>query len=257
MPVPVLWSFDKQGAHTFYAHNVWTLIQDSCLLLRQFLSLLPPDTIIFVGAGSPCQDLTSIGRGKGVLGLVGDRSVHIHSVWALIYYLSHTAFWPRTVILVENAGSMQPHMKRYIHDLLGIPQECCHYLNCSKWGSVTRARYFFTSSNIAVLPSKSSSPFRPGWSPSLRLTSSSPPTLEPNPLPPWLRPRKTSDRGSVVQAPLAYHPKNLLYDISFFASSPEKADGWDRFSEATLHISIQILILNPISLNSFGRNGTP
>ena len=100
MPVPVL------CAHTFYAHNVWTLIQDSCLLLRQFLSLLPPDTIIFVGAGSPCQDLTSIGRGKGVLGLVGDRSVHIHSVWALLYYLSHTAFWPRTVILVENAGSM-------------------------------------------------------------------------------------------------------------------------------------------------------
>ena len=230
-----LWSFDKQGAHTFYAHNVWTLIQDSCLLLRQFLSLLPPDTIIFVGAGSPCQDLTSIGRGKGVLGLVGDRSVHIHSVWALLYYLSHTSsFWPRTVILVENAGSMQPHMKRYIHDLLGIPQECCHYLNCSKWGSVTRARYFFTSSNIAVLPSKSSSPFRPGWSPPLRLISSSPPTLEPNPLPPWLRPRKTSDRGSVVQAPLAYHPKNLLYDISFFASSPEKADGWDRFSEACL-----------------------
>ena len=125
-------------------------------------------------------------------------------------------------------------MKRYIHDLLGIPQECCHYLNCSKWGSVTRARYFFTSSNIAVLPSKSSSPFRPGWSPSLRLISSSPPTLEPNPLPPWLRPRKTSDRGSVVQAPLAYHPKNLLYDISFFASSPEKVDGWDRFSEACL-----------------------
>ena len=67
-----LWSFDKQGAHTFYARSVWTLIQDSCLLLRQFLSLLPPDTIIFVGAGSPCQDLTSIGRGKGVLGLVGD-----------------------------------------------------------------------------------------------------------------------------------------------------------------------------------------
>ena len=60
------------------------------------------------------------------------------------------------------------------------------------------------------------------------------PTLEPNPFPPWLRPRKTSDRGSVVQAPLAYHPKNLLYDISFFASSPEKADGWDRFSEACL-----------------------
>ena len=35
-----LWSYDKQGAHTFYAHNVWTLIQDSCLVLRQFLSLL-------------------------------------------------------------------------------------------------------------------------------------------------------------------------------------------------------------------------
>ena len=229
-----IWSYDKQGAHTFYAHNVWTLIQDSCLVLRQFLSLLPPDTVIFVGAGSPCQDLTSIGRGKGALGLTGDRSVHIHSVWALLYFLSHTPFWSRTIILVENAGSMQPHMKQYIHEILGIPQSCCHYINCSKWGSVTRARYFFTSSDISVLPSKSPSPFLSGWSPGLRLVTSNPPTLAPTPLPPWLRPRKTTERGSVVQSPLAYHPKNLLYDVSSFATNSDKSDGWDRFSEANL-----------------------
>ena len=138
-----VWSFDKKGAHTFYAINVWSLIMDSCLLLRQFLSLLPPDSVIFVGAGSPCQDLTSIGRGKGSLGLIGDRSVHIHCVWAVLYFLSQTRFWNRTIILIENAGSMLPHMKKYIHTLFSIPTACCHYLNCSRWGSVTRARYFF------------------------------------------------------------------------------------------------------------------
>ena len=92
-----IWAFDKKGAHTFYAKDVWTLIMDSCLLLRQFLSLLPPDCIIFVGAGSPCQDLTSIGRGNGALGLTGDRSVHIHCVWAVPYFLSLSPWWPRSI----------------------------------------------------------------------------------------------------------------------------------------------------------------
>ena len=125
-----VWAFDKKRAHTFYAMNVWSLIMDFCLLLRQFLTLLPPDSVILVGAGSPCQDLISIGRGKGALGLAGDRSVHIHCVWAVLYFLSQTDFGKRTVILVENAGSMFPQMKTYIHELLGIPTSCCHHLNC-------------------------------------------------------------------------------------------------------------------------------
>ena len=206
-----LWSFDKNGAHSFYAKDVWLLIQDNCLLLRQFLSLLPEDSIIFVAAGFPCPDLTIIGRGKGALGVVGDRSVLLHSGWAVLYFLSLTPFWRRVVVLFENAGSMQDHMKAYIHALLGIPAPCAHYLNCAKWGSVSRARYFFSSSSIAVLPTSSPSPFDENWSPTLL-----PSTLEPKPLPPWLRPRRTTDKGSVVQTPLAYHPRNLLYDTTYF-----------------------------------------
>ena len=220
-----VWSFDKKGAHTFYAINVWSLIMDSCLLLRQFISLLPPDSVIFIGAGSPCQDLTSIGRGKGSLGLAGDRSVHIHCVWAVLYFLSQTRFWSRTFILIENAGSMLPHMKQYIHTLFGIPTACCHYLNCSRWGSVTRARYFFTSSDLSVLPERSSSPFTPGWSPTVKISNDNPNEFVPIPLPPWLRPRDYTSKGDVVQSPLAYHPKNLLYDISFFGS-------WESFCTA-------------------------
>ena len=182
-----LWSFDKNGAHSFYAKDVWLLIQDNCLLLRQFLSLLPEDSIIFVAAGFPCPDLTIIGRGKGALGVVGDRSVLLHSGWAVLYFLSLTPFWRRVVVLFENAGSMQDHMKAYIHALLGIPSPCAHYLNCAKWGSVSRARYFFSSSSIAVLPTSSPSPFDENWSPTLL-----PSTLEPKPLPPWLRPRRTT-----------------------------------------------------------------
>ena len=122
----------RQKECTFYAENVWSLIDQNCLLLRQFLSLLPDNAIIFFEAGSPCSDLTVIGRGKGVLGLTGDRSVHIHCVWAVLYYLSKTPFWKRVVILVENAESMLPHMKTYIHKLLGIPDACAHYINCAR-----------------------------------------------------------------------------------------------------------------------------
>ena len=218
-----IWAFEKKGAHTFYAKDVCDLIKDSCLLLRQFLSLLPPECIIFVGAGSPCQDLTSIGRGKGVLGLTGDRSVHIHCVWAVLYFLSLSPFWSRTVVLVENAGSMKSHMKSYILNLLGIPSACCHYINCSRWGS----RYFFSSSDVSILPPHSPSPFTSGWSPMLKLSSSTPPSFVPIPLPPWLRPRGHTPKDSVVQTPLAYHPKNLLYDSSYFSS-------WDSFCEACL-----------------------
>ena len=107
-----IWAFDKQGAHTFYAKDVWDLIKDSCLLLRQFLSLLPPDCIIFVGAGSPCQDLTSIGRGKGVLGLAGDRSVHIHCVWAVLYFLSlaQDTKWGRCTLPSCSGRAFRPIM---------------------------------------------------------------------------------------------------------------------------------------------------
>ena len=104
-------------------------------------------------------------------------------------------------------------MKQYIHQLLGVPLSCCHYINCSKWGSVSRARNFFTISDTKVIPPTSPSPFDNGWSPSLSAS-----TQQPIPLPPWLRPRHTTLRGSVVQTPLAYHPKHLLYDISYFGT---------------------------------------
>ena len=213
-----LWSYDKNNAHTFYTENLWSIIDNHCLLLRQFLSLLPKDCIIFFGAGSPCPDLTIIGRGNGILGLTGNRSVHIHCVWAVLYFLSKTAHWKRVVILVENAGSMKPHMKQYIHDLLGIPDKCAHYLNCAQWGSVSRARYFFTSSTVKVLPQPTPSRFDDGWSPALIISPDKSDHLQPRPLPPWLRPRSVTDKGSVVQSPLAYHPNNLLYDVDYFVT---------------------------------------
>ena len=208
-----VWTYDKHNAHTFYVENVWSIIDQHCLLLRQLLSLLPPDCVIFFGAGSPCPDLTIIGRGNGVLGLTGNRSVHIHCVWAVLYFLSQSRFWKRVVFLVENAGSMKPHMKQYIHKLLGIPEQCAHYLNCAKWGSVSRARYFFTASSTVVTPLPAPSPFDEGWSPALIIEPDSDNHLKPRPLPPWLRPRLVTERGSVVQSPLAYHPKNLLYNL--------------------------------------------
>ena len=107
---------------------------------------------------------------------------------------------------------MRSHMKSYILSLFGIPSSCCHYINCSRWGSVTRARYFFSSSDISPIPPHSPSPFLSGWFPMLRLSSASPPAFVPIPLPPWLRPRGYTPKGAVVQTPLALPttPLNML-----------------------------------------------
>ena len=61
-------------------------------------------------------------------------------------------WWNKVIIIFQNAGSMKDHVRTYIHELLGVPQSCVHYINCSKCGSVSRARYFFTSSSTAILP---------------------------------------------------------------------------------------------------------
>ena len=46
---------------------------------------------------------------------------------------------------------MLPHMKTYIHKLLSIPDDCAHQ-------SVARARCFFSSSALTLLPLQSNSP---------------------------------------------------------------------------------------------------
>ena len=73
------------------------------------------------------------------------------------------------------------------------------------------------------LPTTLLSPFDPGWFPTP--SKENPARFVPIPLPPWLRPRDYTSKGDVVQSPLAYHPKNLLYDISFFGS-------WELFCDA-------------------------
>ena len=184
-----IWTRDRNNAHTFYNENVWSLIEQNCLLLRQFISLLPENCVIFLGAGSPCPDLTVIGRGNGVLGLTGDRSVHIHCVWAVLFFLSHTPFWKRVVILVENAGSMQPHMKKYILQLLGIQEACAHTSTALNGVLSPPLLLFFVNRRCSPSP----------FSISLRWRLDYPWLCHPIP-------------------PLSYHPKNLLYDISYFGS---------------------------------------
>ena len=80
---------------------------------------------------------------------------------------------------------------------------------------------FFSSSSIAVLPPHSPSPFEEGWAPTLVISPGSTKHLSPRPLPPWLRHRHATSRGSVIQSPLSYHPKNQLYDISYFGSQSD------------------------------------
>ena len=94
-------------------------------LLREFAAFCEdPNSVIYVVAGSPCQDLTVAGFSRGILGVTGSRSVMFHYVWAVIKALE--CILSNTVSLqpiVESASSMRLEFKQYIQFCLGLPDE--------------------------------------------------------------------------------------------------------------------------------------
>ena len=85
------WALDSHQVPSIAIDDVWTLLKEDCLLLRECISFLgkthPHKTAIIIPAGSPCQDLTVAGSSSGSLGLLGDRSQHTLVINAVLLAL--------------------------------------------------------------------------------------------------------------------------------------------------------------------------
>ena len=101
-------------------------------MLRQALALAPDIPYILV-ADTPCQDLTTIGRQRGTLGLAGPRSIYFYTFQLTLHCLQQAPPPHHVLYVLENAASMQAEYKQVIQLALG---NSGHYLQLRTRDSV-------------------------------------------------------------------------------------------------------------------------
>lgn len=99
--------YTADGALTIYVRDVWKLIENDSVILRQAQAMYP-NLKWFLVAGSPCRDLRFAGYLDGLLGLTGKRSMLLFIVYIGLCNLQCLFGFHRVRFLTENAGSMQP-----------------------------------------------------------------------------------------------------------------------------------------------------
>ena len=92
--------------HRQLGADVWDLLHPGHAGVQEVCGTLPLGSLLLVVAGSPCQQLTTMGRGGGELGLCGGDSCHFLAIPLLCHLLQ--CLRPDLLIhlVVENAGSM-------------------------------------------------------------------------------------------------------------------------------------------------------
>lgn len=81
--------FRRGDSRYRYLKDVDELVNGNGAVIRQALALAPDIPYILV-AGTPCQDLTTIGRQRGTLGLAGPRSIFFYTFHLTLYYLQQS-----------------------------------------------------------------------------------------------------------------------------------------------------------------------
>jgi hypothetical protein len=215
---PTKWQINKYGVPTIYLTDVWALVDNNGLVIRQALALFPDVNHHVDVGGSPCQDLTVMNEYKGILGVTGTRSHHFHIFPAFIQMLCTLQPIARIFLTIENAGSMQRLQQAYIVDVLQLQACNCKRLDAGTWGSVRRNRWFIGSTSEVSTPALRPAPWEPGWLPSQHQIN--------HKLMPWLRSRGISARGNVIMTSGAYHPTNLLYHAESFGGELRLHELW-------------------------------
>ena len=167
------WGYTAEGATTIYVKDVWKLLDNDSLILRQAKAMYPDIKWLLI-AGSPCQDLTFAGYLNGLLGLTGKRSMLFFVVYIVLYHLQALFGYEAVRFLTENAGSMQvvqrnlnsktgqqldqsEHYQMFIH-CLGLPPNipAQHWIwDASTFYGVRRKRVFFRSHLDTATPAMS------------------------------------------------------------------------------------------------------
>ena len=204
------WQDSKAGCPIRYLSNVWTLFDDQANALKEFLTLLGPAGKIVLVAGSPCQDLTTVGATGGLYGFAGLRSVHFHAIPLLLHLLEEFHFKERTFLIMENAGSMLGPHQSYLGEVLGLQPTHVKVIDSGLWSDVQRRRTWITQANKAQPGTMQAQPWQAEWSPLPDLVH---PHNRCVKLMPWLLHRGHTSSCNIVRTAGAYKLQNLLYHL--------------------------------------------
>ena len=207
------WQKQSSTVPTCYLQDVWTALDDDARPLREFLGLLPPEAKIFLGAGSPCQDVTVAGESKGTLGFTGPRSFHVHAIYCILQFFQSCGMLNRVFLLLENAGSIHKLHEEYLTFLFGLEPHHIKRLDAKDWSAAVRNRIYITDAVGFVIPAVRPLPFEANWSPLPDLTKGAKTCVK---LPPWLQSRGTTPSGNVIRTATAYKMQNLVYHLPTF-----------------------------------------
>ena len=253
------WALDKRGRLNLYLPDVWEIMHQHALPLRNLVQLLKNAVKkkklaaqmskrskngggmrIFLVAGSPCQNLTTHNEEFGALGVTGPSSVFIHVIPVILMVLKAIEPDIPVFLIMENAGSMlrgdrpiflgssgppPANFASYILCVTGLRHKRAEkYMQASSRGAlVTRNRTFFTSADgFQTSQDAVQQPWDPGWvSPFVKKGSS----YSPKTKMPWLRSRGVAGHdGVLVQTFGAYSPWNLLYKAEFWGGEAKFAE---------------------------------
>ena len=221
------WGYTVDGVVTIYVRDVWDLLGQNSLILRQAKAMYPNINWLLI-AGSPCQDLTYAGYLNGLLGLTGNRSMLFFVVYVVLSQLQTLFGFNSVRFLTENAGSMQTvenkrkpnsgpqleqseHFQLFLY-CLGLPTNVP--ANAWLWDTgpyygIRRQRVFLRSHMDTAIPPTRPVPGDEVWGPLVSLAN------EHVVLAPLLRTREYTQGGAVRLSWTGYQPTALLWDYSF------------------------------------------
>ena len=222
------WGYTVEGVTTIYVKDVWRLLDNDSLILRQAKAMYPDIKWLLI-AGSPCQDLTFAGYLNGLLGLTGQRSMLFFVVYIVLCHLQSLFGYDAVRFLTENAGSMQvvqrnpkhktgyqldqsEHFQMFIH-CLGLPTNIPTnqwIWDASTFYGVRRKRVFFRSHLDTAAPVTSPPPGNEEWGPLIYFD------YQLAPLAPLLRTRGYTDGGILKLSWAGYQPYALMWNYAFF-----------------------------------------
>ena len=218
------WQVNTSGVPVLYAEDAWDHLHEKAKILQELLTFAEENTEIIIIAGSPCQDVTTYGQYRGLLGFAGSRSRHMHAFYFTLKALQ--ALWPltQTFYVLENSGSMQDMHLKYITKLLNVTPQCVKKINASLWTETARSRLFFSPTTSCLLPTRSPKPWHNGWD-KLILNEQN------KPMPTYMLTRGRCQLGYLVRSTIAYHPHNLLYEVDFFKDILDNKDKKTRIEQ--------------------------
>lgn len=126
------WGCTADGTITIYVRDVWKLLENNSLKLRQAKAMYPDLKWVLI-AGSPCQDLTFAGYLNGLLGLTGKRSMLFFTVYIVLCHLQCLFGFLQVRFLTENAGTMQPVQSSLSKRRIRIRGAILMHLTCRSW----------------------------------------------------------------------------------------------------------------------------